>query len=124
MARATTKPTPADEPAIESTVDPAATPAPEPVTDPAAAPAVDATPEPAVDPAAAPAVDAAPEPAVEAAPKPADEPGVELVEVVMLVTISGLRDGEPWPASGERLALPADEAAIYVANGYAALPAE
>ena len=43
------------------------------------------------------------------------------VELVMLITITGLRDGEPWPEAGESITLPAEEAALYVANGYAKL---
>ncbi|KAA9110179.1 hypothetical protein [Microbacterium rhizomatis] len=48
----------------------------------------------------------------------------EGVTVVMVIGISGLRDGEPWPAPGESIVLPADEAALYIANGYAKLPAD
>lgn len=43
------------------------------------------------------------------------------VELVMLLTISGLRNGEPWPRAGRVVTLPAAEAASLVANGYAAL---
>ncbi|MEV7874521.1 hypothetical protein [Microbacterium sp. NPDC089188] len=43
------------------------------------------------------------------------------VEVVMLIAISGLRDGEAWPRVGGKITLPADEAAQYVANGYVAV---
>ncbi|WP_295837358.1 hypothetical protein [uncultured Microbacterium sp.] len=45
------------------------------------------------------------------------------VEIVMLITISGLRNGEPWPRAGRTVTLPAAEAESLVANGYAA-PAE
>lgn len=53
-----------------------------------------------------------------AAPAPAPVSGDE-VEVVMTVAISGLRDGQPWPAVGESITLPAGEAEQYVLNGYA-----
>ncbi|MFG6277929.1 hypothetical protein [Microbacterium sp. 5K110] len=42
------------------------------------------------------------------------------VAVRMLITISGSRDGEPWPAAGGVVTLPAAEAAQYIAIGYAA----
>ncbi len=45
------------------------------------------------------------------------------VRVQMLVAISGTRNGEKWPAVGEAFSLPAEEAAGYIANGYAK-PAE
>ncbi|ONI62628.1 hypothetical protein CSIV_14225 [Microbacterium sp. CSI-V] len=41
------------------------------------------------------------------------------VRVQMLVAITGTRDGEKWPAVGGVISLPADEAAGYIANGYA-----
>lgn len=40
------------------------------------------------------------------------------VEVVVLVAISGLRNGEPWPAPGEPIVLPEAEAAGYLKFGY------
>lgn len=36
----------------------------------------------------------------------------------VLASVSGLRDGVAWPAIGELIALPADEAAAYVLFGY------
>lgn len=41
------------------------------------------------------------------------------VEVVMLLHITGLRNGEAWPARGQAITLPADEALNLVRNGYA-----
>ena len=65
---------------------------------------------------------AAPEPAAAAtAPEAAAEPAT--LDVVMLVSLSGLRDGVAWPAAGEAIALPVAEAEGYIANGYAK-PAE
>jgi hypothetical protein len=43
----------------------------------------------------------------------------EEIEVEMLITITGLRNGEPWPAVGGSIALPAAEATQCIANGYA-----
>lgn len=67
---------------------------------------------------------AAPEPAA-AAPAPEPEAAAEpaTLDVVMLVSLSGLRDGVAWPAAGEAIALPVAEAEGYIANGYAK-PAE
>ncbi|MBB3158197.1 hypothetical protein FHS07_001893 [Microbacterium proteolyticum] len=45
------------------------------------------------------------------------------VELVMALTISGLRNGEPWPRAGRTVTVPAAEAASLVANGYT-YPAE
>lgn len=42
------------------------------------------------------------------------------VTVRMLITISGSRDGVPWPVAGGEVTLPAAEAAQYIAIGYAA----
>ncbi|CAH0248390.1 hypothetical protein [Microbacterium sp. Bi128] len=96
MARAAAKP--AGDPAEQT---PAGDPAAQtPAGDPAAQ-----------TPAAAPAAE----------PEPPTEPAT--LDVVMLVSLSGLRDGEPWPAAGESIALPVDEAEGYIANGYAK-PAE
>lgn len=107
MARAAAKP--AGDVVDEST--PAeSTPAPEPAT-PAPAPAPEAEPAPEPTTPAEPA----PEPATPAEPAP--EPTT--ADVVMLVSISGLRDGEPWPAAGEGITLPVAEAEAYIANGYA-----
>jgi cell division septation protein DedD len=89
---------------------------------------------PAGDPAAqapaeqAPAEQAPAEQApAEQAPAPAPEPEAAAepatLDVVMLVSLSGLRDGVAWPAAGEAIALPVDEAEGYIANGYAK-PAE
>lgn len=47
------------------------------------------------------------------------EPVEGEIEVRMLITISGLRDGEPWPPAGGTVTLPAAEAAQVIANGYA-----
>lgn len=69
------------------------------------------------DPAAPAPAAAAPAPEPEAAAEPAT------LDVVMLVSLSGLRDGVAWPAAGEAIALPVDEAEGYIANGYAK-PAE
>ena len=38
-------------------------------------------------------------------------------QVLMLVSISGTRDGQDWPARGELATLPADEAAAMTAAG-------
>lgn len=43
------------------------------------------------------------------------------VPVVMRVEISGSRDGVPWPAIGDGMVLPADEAAAYLVVGYVEL---
>ena len=56
-----------------------------------------------------------------AAEQAAAEPEPEgEVRVQMLVAISGTRNGEKWPDVGGVISLPADEAAGYIANGYAA----
>lgn len=39
------------------------------------------------------------------------------VEVIVALNITGLRNGEPWPAVGERITLPADEVATYLRTG-------
>ena len=46
------------------------------------------------------------------------EPAAGEVTVRVAVGISGLRNGEPWPAVGEPITLPADEAASYIQFGY------
>jgi hypothetical protein len=46
----------------------------------------------------------------------------EDVEVIVSAYVSGTRDGEPWPAIGESLTLPADEAEAYLKFGYVRLP--
>lgn len=40
------------------------------------------------------------------------------VTVIVAIAIGGTRDGEPWPAVGEAITLPADEAADYLRFGY------
>lgn len=42
--------------------------------------------------------------------------------VKMLVQISGTRDGKDWPAPGETISLPADEAEVLIKNGQAGAP--
>lgn len=42
----------------------------------------------------------------------------------MLISISGTRDGQPWPARGGEIVLPDAEAAEMCANGYAEPVAE
>lgn len=51
------------------------------------------------------------------------EPEAEDGDVIATVIhqISGLRNGEPWPAAGEPITLPAAEAAQYAAAGYVRL---
>lgn len=44
------------------------------------------------------------------------------VTVVMNIWISGLRNGEAWPAPGGEITLPAQEAEQYIALGYASKP--
>lgn len=89
---------------------------------------------PAGDPAAQTPAEQAPaaqtpagDPADSAVAAPAPEPEAPAepatLDVVMLVSLSGLRDGVAWPAAGEAIALPVDEAEGYIANGYAK-PAE
>lgn len=41
------------------------------------------------------------------------------MDVIMKSTISGTRDGEPWPARGERISLPDGEATTLVRTGMA-----
>ena len=67
------------------------------------------------------AASATPDAAEQAAAEQAAAEGE--VRVQMLVAISGTRNGEKWPAVGEAFSLPAEEAAGYIANGYAK-PAE
>lgn len=53
----------------------------------------------------------------------ARKPAVEveaLTSVRLLVSLTGTRDGIPWPAIGEVVELPAVEAAQYAALGYVA----
>jgi hypothetical protein len=47
----------------------------------------------------------------------------DTADVYMKITISGTRDGEPWPAAGEKATLPAAEAAELVAAGHASVEA-
>jgi hypothetical protein len=42
-----------------------------------------------------------------------------MTKVRMSVSISGSRDGEPWPPVGDEVTLPDEEAASLVAAGYA-----
>ncbi|MFA8415113.1 hypothetical protein ACEPTV_33245, partial [Burkholderia pseudomallei] len=44
------------------------------------------------------------------------------VEVIVVTPISGLRNGEPWPAAGEPIVLPEAEARGYLQFGYVKLP--
>lgn len=41
------------------------------------------------------------------------------MRVKLLIELSGARDGAPWPARGEEVELPDEEAALMCANGYA-----
>lgn len=41
------------------------------------------------------------------------------MKVKLTVQISGTRDGEPWPAPGASMDLPADEAVALINNGMA-----
>lgn len=50
------------------------------------------------------------------------EVDVTPVAVVMKLSITGTRDGEPWPPIGGTVELPADEADRFVRLGYAELP--
>lgn len=45
------------------------------------------------------------------------------MDVIMNSTISGTRDGEPWPGRGECISLPDDEAASLIRTGMA-MPAD
>jgi len=55
-----------------------------------------------------------------------DVPAAEVLTgetvVILAIGISGLRNGEPWPAVGEPITLPADEAATYLRLGYVTAP--
>ncbi|GAB2702373.1 hypothetical protein BKA24_001686 [Microbacterium marinum] len=85
-------------------------------------------PAPAGDDAADASTDAAPTDAddasTDATPADADDEfdsgiaDVDEVEVFVAVTITGTRNGEPWPAVGEPITLPATEAEAYLAAGY------
>ena len=44
------------------------------------------------------------------------------MKVVMIVSLSGLREGAPWPATGEVADLPDAEAADMIAAKFAVLP--
>jgi hypothetical protein len=46
----------------------------------------------------------------------------ELGTFQVLVGIGGLRDGVPWPAVGELIELPSDEAEGYIRAGYVKVP--
>lgn len=52
------------------------------------------------------------------AKKPAKAKGETGVKVKVAVAISGLRNGEPWPAVGESITLPEHEAEGYLRFGY------
>jgi hypothetical protein len=43
-------------------------------------------------------------------------------KVKMIVQISGARDGKDWPAPGEEITLPSDEAEMLIRNGQAMVP--
>jgi hypothetical protein len=49
----------------------------------------------------------------------ADVPTDGEVTVTMLFPVSGTRDGKEWPAVGETITVPADEAAQLIATGIA-----
>lgn len=71
------------------------------------------------DPPAAPENPDVPE--IPAAPDADPEPESGAVEVVVLVEISGLRNGERWPRPGETWTLPRGEAEQYARAGYVRL---
>ena len=90
-----------------------------------AAPAAEAGEPPAADVVETPSAPAEQTPASDAeASRPADadassdevEPEPE-IEVVVLLSIAGLRNGEPWPAPGESMTLPISEAEQYLGLG-------
>lgn len=91
------------------------------------APEVATVPEPetATPPAAEIAETPAPEVEAAADAKPstadAEAPEVEADEVaiVMMVTVSGTHDGEPWPGRGQPVTLPRADAEEYLRLGYA-----
>lgn len=87
--------------------------------------AANASPEvpPAPDPTPPgnPPGDVAPTTPTPPVPDVSEVPDEGDVEVEMLISITGTRNGEKWPAPGGAITLPADEAAQYVANGYARL---
>lgn len=41
------------------------------------------------------------------------------MKIILLAEISGVRDGKPWPAVGEVVDLPDDEARVLIDNGIA-----
>lgn len=53
-------------------------------------------------------------PAVEVAVGDADD-----LTIVMMVTVAGTHDGEPWPARGQQVTLPRIDAEEYLRLGYA-----
>lgn len=91
-----------------------------PPVEPGAAPEVPPAPDPT--PSGVAPGDVAPTTPVTPVPDTSEVPDEGEVEVVMLIAVTGTRNGEKWPAIGESIALPADEAAQYIANGYARLP--
>jgi hypothetical protein len=56
-----------------------------------------------------------------AAEVPASDPAAVGTYIVR-VLITGTRNGEPWPAIGESIELPAQEAASYLLSGVVKLP--
>lgn len=58
----------------------------------------------------------------ETEPEPEPEPVEGELTIVMKIAITGTRNGEPWPAVGGEISLPAEEAERYVQLGYAHLP--
>lgn len=61
-----------------------------------------------------------------AKPAEPDAPAVEVAEgeadelaIVMMVTVAGTHDGEPWPARGQQVTLPRIDAEEYLRLGYA-----
>lgn len=41
------------------------------------------------------------------------------MKITMVAEITGLRDGKPWPARGESITVPDDEAEVMIANNLA-----
>ena len=52
---------------------------------------------------------------------PKSSKATPVVKVIVRVEVSGSRNGQLWPAIGEVMELPADEAAQYLAAGYVEL---
>ena len=95
---------------------------PEPAT--ATAEAAAASPEEGAADQSPPDPEAKPEQSAPAQPDPEQaEPEAEpvptgTVTVIVAEAIGGTRDGEPWPAVGQPITLPAAEAAGYLQFGY------